>query len=74
MEREFLFAIVALLAKKLDGFELQELPFRHPGGGKTSTNYSGDGGQNSVSVGAEIRAFRVISRHALANVSCNKHR
>jgi hypothetical protein len=35
MEREFLFALVALLAGKLDGIELPKPAFRHRDGGKT---------------------------------------
>jgi hypothetical protein len=38
MEGEFLFAMVALLAGKLDGIELAEPAFRHHGGGKTCAN------------------------------------
>ena len=38
MEGEFLFALVALLARKLDGFELPEPSFRNPDGRKTCAN------------------------------------
>ncbi len=38
MEGEFLFALVALFAGELDGFELPEPAFRHRDGGKTRAN------------------------------------
>ncbi len=47
---EFLFALVALLAGKLDGIELPKPTFRHRDIGKTSANCGCNGGQNSVSV------------------------
>lgn len=38
MEGEFLFALVALFAEKLDGFELPKPAFRHRDGGKKRAN------------------------------------
>jgi len=54
VESEFLLSGVALLAGKVDRFELPEPPFRHTDGGKTGANCGSNGGQNSVSVRVSV--------------------
>jgi len=54
VEGKFLFALVALLAGKLDGIELPEPTFRHRDGRKTRAYCGGNRGQNSVSVRVSV--------------------
>jgi hypothetical protein len=54
VEREFLFAKVALLAGKVDRFELAEPQFRHTDDGKTGANCGRNGRQKSVSVRVSV--------------------
>jgi hypothetical protein len=51
---EFLLSGVALLAGKVDRFELPKPPFRHTEGGKTGANCGRNRGQNSVSVRVSV--------------------
>lgn len=54
MEGEILFAMVALFACQLGGFELPQPAFRHGEGGKTGPNCGRNGGQESVSVRVSV--------------------
>jgi hypothetical protein len=54
MESESLLPHVALLAGKVDRFELPEPPFRRTDGGKTRASYGRDGRHKSVSVRVSV--------------------
>ena len=73
VEGEFLFPGVALLASKLDGFQLSKPPLGHGNAGKTLADCGGNRGQKSVSVRVSVNPEnQVFSCRSLAHAGWRK--